>query len=968
MDREQIQKAIAAQESLRAALGDAVVDMTVAALKEKLAAAPPAEQRKAVTILFADVSGFTAMSERLDAEEVRDRMNALWARLDACVTSRGGRIDKHIGDAVMALFGADAGREDDPERAVRAALAMQEELGAFSADLKMRIGLNTGPVLLGGVGSNSEFTAMGDAVNLASRLEHAAPVGGILVSHDLYRHVRGVFHVEAQAPLTVKGKVQPVQTYLVRGAKPRAFQSATRGLDIETRMVGRDAELARLEAHWDAVAGGGGSRVVTVTGEAGVGKSRLLAEFIKRLEARSAHLLKGRASPDTAERPYGLLRDVVSFQYEILDGDGTAAARAKLEEGVRRALPRDPDAAGKARALGGLLGFDDGVRGDPREVRELALAGLSAVLEAAEPAVLLLEDVHWGDDASLEVVARLSGNKRRLLVLCLARATLYERRPGWGLTSERMDLAPLSASDSGLLVDEILRAVGSPPPALRELLVAGAEGNPFYVEELVRMLIEEGVIDRSSEPWKVDAGRLAGLKVPPTLVGVLQARLDGLAPAERELAQRAAVVGRVFWDAAVDASPEALAALETREMVRRRRTSAFPGTAEYIFKHALLRDVAYEGVLLKNRKEHHRRAAEWLEACGGERAAEFGALIAEHYERAGEGAKAAAHLEKAAVRAARAAAYKEADAMLERALVLDPARFSSMLELAAVRRLDSRYEDAERRYEECRKDPSGRCVPTALAGLAYVARARGRLQEAVSLAMEAVGAARGRSEAAAEAAALVELAAVLHDLGEHSRGRIAAEEALALYRGLGDRFGEGLVFNDLGVSLFSQGKHLEAFESYEKARAAYAEAGSPLDAMLARANAGQALIPLGRLDEARGMISEALDFQRRNAILSHLAGTVDSLAELFEKLGDRPAAAREFRRALQLNLRRGMKGSVVTNLAGLARLRGDAALAALVLAHPSCNAEGRSRASSVPGAAAAVPDKTFEEALAAEAG
>lgn len=975
-NREELEQAIAAQEALRSVLGDAVVDMTVAALKEKLAAlnGPDAEQRKVVTILFADVSGFTAMSEKLDAEEVRDTMNALWAKLDACITSRGGRIDKHIGDAVMALFGVPASQEDDAERAVRAALAMQDALAAFSSELKMRIGLNTGPVLLGSVGTTAEFTAMGDAVNLASRLEHAAPVGGVLISHELYGNVRGIFDVQAQEPLSVKGKKEPVRTYLVRSAKPRSFQLSTRGLDVETAMVGRDAELKRLQDGLQTVEVGKEALLVTVVADAGVGKSRLLYEFMRWLAQRQTTVccFKGRASPETAARPYGLLRDILSFRFDILDGDGAAAARRKLKEGVLGSLPGDPEAAGKARALGGLVGFEENLQGDPQELRQQALACLTQLFqaaEAAEPVVLLLEDIHWADDASLTAVAELARvcAKRRLFVLSLSRPSIFERRPSWGGDAGiRIDLHPLSTLDSRRLLDDILSSVDAPPEALCELVVSGAEGNPFYVEELVRMLIEEGVIDRSSKPWRVDAGRLAGLKVPPTLVGVLQTRLDGLEPAHRESAQRAAVLGRVFWDAAIGASPAQLEPLLAKEMLIQRRYSSFSGTREYIFKHALLRDVAYESVLKRLRKDYHLKAAEWLVAQSGERAVEFAALIAEHYERASENDKAAEYLEKAAVRAGRAAAYKEADSMLERALKLAPGRFSSMIELAVVRRLDGRYQDAESWYEACRKDPTRNYLPVALSGLAYIARVRGRRDEAARLSLEALSAARGNGDKAAEAEALAELGDSLNALRDHARGRIALEESLALYRELGDRYGEGKVFNDLGVTLFNQGSYQAAFEHYEKSHAAYSSVGAMLDAMLAHANAGQTLIFLGRHEEARRMIAEALEFQKGNGIWSHVAGTVDSLAELSETLGDKAAAEKQYREALAINVSRKMMSSVITNLAGLARLRSDPALAALVLAHPSCNGEGRSRALAVPGAETAKPSATFEQAVARE--
>ncbi len=305
---QQLEQMIAAFEAQRPTLGDAMVDAALGPMREKLAAlqaqaAPTEQKRKQVTVLFADVSGFTALSETLDPEEITELLNALWVRLDAAIGTQGGRVDKHIGDAVMALWGADAAREDDPERAIRAALAMQAELEVFgdahSAPLAMRIGVNTGPALLGEVGSTREFTAMGDAVNLAARLEQAAPVGGVLISHDTYRLAPGMFDVVAQPPLEVKGKSEPVQTYVVLRAKARSFRMARRGVEgIETRMVGRDAELLALrEAYADALCCE--ARLALVVGEAGVGKSRLLLEFERWLdsEPEQPRFFRGRAAP-----------------------------------------------------------------------------------------------------------------------------------------------------------------------------------------------------------------------------------------------------------------------------------------------------------------------------------------------------------------------------------------------------------------------------------------------------------------------------------------------------------------------------------------------------------------------------------------------------------------------------------------------------------------------------------------------
>ncbi|WNG44078.1 AAA family ATPase [Archangium minus] len=704
-ERDLLEQAMALLEAQRPALGHEATEAALAALRARLAALAsrvPLERRH-VTVLFGDLCGFTALSERMDPEDVSELMNQLWERVDAAIVRHGGRIDKHIGDAVMALWGADGAREDDAEQALHAALDIQAQLAAFQAvsskNLRMRIGVHTGPALLGVVGTLGELTVMGDTVNTASRLEQAAPEGGILISHGTYRQVSGAFEVEPLAPLKLKGKQEPLHVYRVMAARPRAFHRQGRGLEgIWARLVGREEELHHLRTALSTTLSGGGCQRITLTGEAGIGKSRLLGEFETWLESLPSppRCLRGRASPEMRRHPNALLRDLFSFHLQVQESDGPRVVRARLEESFLEALgPEDPSRL-HAHLAGSLIGFDfsdsphlKGSSTDEQSLRARGLASLGEYFRALlsrEPMVLFLEDVHWADDSALDLLERLLQTlaPERLLVVSTARPEFFERRPEWDLdpSHERLELRPLSQEDSHRLVAELLRKVEAIPSALHELVVSRAEGNPFYLEELIQMLLEEGVILADGERWHVEPRRLTSLRVPSTLSGVLQARLDSLPVHEREILQRASVVGRIFWDEALarmgrDEDPpvklhEALAVLQDRELIFEQSTPAFAGTREYIFKHAIVREVAYDTVLKRERRAFHGRVAEWLLARGGERSREHLGLIADHLEASGQGVRAAVYLRRAGEEALSLFANAEAHSFLERALTLTP--------------------------------------------------------------------------------------------------------------------------------------------------------------------------------------------------------------------------------------------------------------------------------------------------------
>ncbi len=942
-ERRKLEQAIAALEAQRIILGDDVVNTMITTAREKLAALEAqhaTEQRKQVTVLFADVSDFTAMAETMDPEEVRDTMNALWTRLDSVITSYEGTIDKQMGDSVMALFGAPTAREDDPERAIRAALAMQREVKDWVAEvgetdppISIRVGIHTGPVLLGAVGTTAEYTAMGDTVNVANRLQEAAPVGGILVSHDTYRHVRGIFSVWMMEPIVIKGKTDPVPAYVVLRARPRSFRLETRGVEgVDTRMIGREEELACLQQALRTVIEKRKTQIVTVFGDAGVGKSRLLYEFDNWIAMllEKFQLFKGRADEKMSSMPYFLFRDLFSFRFEIQDNDPAAVAREKLESGITEFL--GADGMDKAHFIGHLIGFDfsasphlRGIIGDARQIHDRAFYYAAQFFTAAAqlgPTAIFLEDIHWASEGSLDLIEYLARECRQvpLLIVCLARPTLLERRPSWGERQEshvRLELSPLSEEHSHQLVAEILRKVDQIPPDLLNLSVSRAEGNPFYIEEFIKVLIEDGVIVTGPDRWRVDAVQLTKVRVPQTMVGVLQARLDRLAPVEREILQRASVVGRTFWEGAVVRICESvdevvnrgeiravLQRLRDKELIFRREESTFAGEQEYVFKHAILHDVTYESVLKRLRRSYHLQVAAWLFERSGERVGEYAGLIGEHYEQSGELTQAAGWYGRAGSQARNAYAPEEAIGYYQKALALlqsdegvDTSEQENLVHAYAIQQVvlyeglgemllwQARYVDALEAYTAMRQtaEKSGDAVAQARAwnGLSRTQDAHGdyaaaleSAQRAEEIALDAGGAARMEL-----ARALFRKGWGTYRLGDMNSALMLGRRALSLSTELGARREMADSLNLLGGVYSMLGNQGGAAIYNARAIALYQELGDQEGIASMLNHQGDHARLRGDYDSAVALYQEALKIAyetgNRNgemAFLSNLGG------------------------------------------------------------------------------------------------
>jgi class 3 adenylate cyclase/tetratricopeptide (TPR) repeat protein len=616
-----------------------------APLPEPPVAALP-EERRQVTVVFADLSGYTAVAERMDPEAVKSLVERCLRRLGEEVERYGGRVDKYIGDNLMSIFGAPVAHEDDAERAVRAALGMQGAMAEINESLDdthgvsfaLRVGVNTGEVLAGSMGR--EYTVIGDTVNVASRLETASRPGSVTVGERTYRATREVVEYRPLEALELKGKADPVRAYEAIGLLTAQPLGRALGRN-EAPLVGRGEELRMLESLYGRVVSEGRPHLVTVVGQAGVGKTRLHRELEGALAAHATPptVRQGRCLPYGSSIVFWALGEVLRTECGIVDTDPADVAWQKLHDQVEE-LSCGGDNKRTAALMGRLLGIeapgDPAVADahDPQRMRESFFAAVRTAIEAMarrNPLVLVFEDIHWADQGMLDLIEHLGQWVRGpLLILCLARDELLERRPGWGggrRGATSIFLEPLTALETRELIASLMPAGASPDSALVPVVAERAGGNPFFVEEMVRLLAEEG--------------GSGGGQLPDTVQGLLAARLDSLDPFERRLVQHAAVVGRTFWQESLASVADedgrdltqALSALQEKDIFVPGEGSALGGEPELAFKHVLIRDVAY-GMLPKAvRAKKHFQVGSFVEERAGDRGDEVVALLAEHYGR-----------------------------------------------------------------------------------------------------------------------------------------------------------------------------------------------------------------------------------------------------------------------------------------------------------------------------------------------
>jgi class 3 adenylate cyclase/tetratricopeptide (TPR) repeat protein len=620
------------------------------------------EERKIVSILFVDLVGFTARSHEADPEDVRAALVPYHRLLKREIERFGGTVEKFIGDAVMAVFGAPIAHEDDAERAVRAALRITEELARLNEespfDLAMRAAVNTGEglVVLEARPGAGEGMVTGDVVNTASRLQNVAPIDGVVVGEMTYLSTKAAIDYEELEPVSVKGKPEPLPLWRALASKSHF------GVDTEMRsattFVGRDYELNTLKGTFKRSLNQSSVELVTIVGEPGVGKTRLLAEFASFLDDQEEFVIwrQGRSLPYGEGITFWALGEVIKAHAGVLESDQLDVASAKLRDSVAGVIEDEDERQWFHARLSALIGVEAGSGSVQREESFTAWRRFLEGIAAQTPLVLVLEDLHWADEAMLDFVEHLVdwSTGVPMLVVCTARPELHERRRDWAggkRNSHTISLPPLNEGETARLISSLLDQAVL-PREIQGALLERAGGNPLYAEEFIRMLGDKGMLLEKNGEVTIPTD--ADISLPSTVQAVIAARLDTLPPDRKALLHDASIVGKVFWSGAVEAIGGAetvtvrqgLHELLRKEIVRPARSSSIQGEDEYSFWHGLIRDVSYSQIPRAARSRKHEAMAQWLERFVGDRAADHADILAYHYGQALELARASGFVEE----------------------------------------------------------------------------------------------------------------------------------------------------------------------------------------------------------------------------------------------------------------------------------------------------------------------------------
>lgn len=830
-------------------------------------------ERRVVTMLFCDVKGSTAAAEQMDPEDWAEVMNGAFQYLIEPVYRYEGTLARLMGDAVLGFFGAPIAHEDDPERAVLAGLGIVQGIAPYreqvreqwDLDFNVRVGVNTGLVVVGEVGSDLrvEYTAMGDAVNLAARMEQTAEPGTVQIADETHRRVAPLFEFEALGGIQVKGKTEPVNAYRVIGRPSDVGR--TRGIQgIDAPLVGRQAEMDRLHQVLEAMRRGSGG-IVTLIGEAGLGKSRLIAEFhqLWQSEIQGGYWAESRGVSYETNRPYGQFQQQLQQLLKVTETDHSAQIQQKIDRALSW-LPTDAQTNSR-QALAAMLGLQSAENGSGLEgealKQELFRTSLSLLERQLETGavVLVFEDLHWADPASVELLMHLFQltDSGPILFLCAFRADRASASWQVKLRAEtdyphrytELTLNPLSAGSSQELVEQLL-AMPELPPKLSDLIQQKSEGNPFFVEELVRAMIDNGIVQRQADQsqWRVIAD-FDQITIPDNLQSLLVARIDRLQEQERHTLQLASVIGRTFYYRVLQAISEVdesldrdLSALQRVELIRE---AARDPELEYAFRHALTQEAVYRSILRKERRQFHLRVAEALLQLFADRERELAPLLAQHLAEAGD-PRAAHYLSIAGDEAFRVYAIDQAIRDYRRALefgVLDDPEL-----------LRHTYQRLGRCYE---------LIDDYQAAMELYGEMRTLAQQRDDGEMELI--------ALTESAKLYSTPSPLRD---EEKGRTLSQQAVELARSLGNHEAEArILWNQSNNETFG-GDMRRALDYADQSLEVAQHYGLTEQMAFTMSDMARPLLMTGRLERAQEMLEESAALWRQ---LDNLPMLVDNL-------------------------------------------------------------------------------------------
>ncbi len=817
-----------------------------------------AEERKLVTVLFADIVGSTSLGSENEPEVIRDVMARYFERMKDVAETYGGTVEKFIGDAVMVVFGVPLLHDDDAERAVRCALGMQDTLATLNRELGMklviRVGVNSGRAVTGGA---EGLLVTGDVVNLAARLQQNAEPGEAVVGSLTEELTRQAIEYAARPPILAKGKVEPIKAFTVvraRSAVPRQ----ERGLPmLQAPLVGRERELRLLLDTFERVSEERRAHLFTVIGNAGVGKSRLVREALNRIATQSpVRVLRGRCLPYGKGITYWPLMEILREDAGVLPGDDREAAIGKLERRASSLFPAEAQRGAVRNWLAVLLGLEPltdsltNVSGAPIDVQlGWAVRQYLQAIAMTEPLVVVVDDLQWAEPAVIQLLEQtaLRISDHPILLLCIARPELREAHAGWGASTANatsISLNPLSASETQALIAQLLE-VEELPADLRQRLIERSEGNPLFCEEFLRMLIDEMRLVRVEDRWRA-ATKAADLRVPESIHALLAARLDGLPKEEKRSLEAASIVGERFTAAQVTAivpnedTPSALERLLLKGLVREDSTGPEPGLR---FKHLLIRDVAYEAIPKDERAEFHERFERHLDEEVGDRENEFIEILGHHAERAftlsGEMRLTGPVLQQRAERALRWSLTR-ADRALSRE---DPNVLAASVSVARsavrARPVDDTTELRIRLLE------------------AESLRLAARFADALSAAREAAVMAAHKGDQGAAAAALLCAARIESSTGDFVRFREDTAEAVRLFQLTGDLIGELEAKSALAMQRLGDGEGGPAIQDMMRLAERAREADMPAMAFRMLSLAASFAGDFGFAQQADQCVSEA---------------------------------------------------------------------------------------------------------------